>query len=263
MANDDFSGECKMKKIIIISVILGVVLFCANLIIPIIWAKEDVTQIIVAVISGWVSGVATLLVGIIAALQTKKYNEANELFLRRQFELEKNKTLIQSRLLFVDNLKKAWNAYQDSANPAKILSKTLVIRSSSLSPSEIKQTIFQTVLEYQLQNRACHSSFKTAISCDYKESVEKNKTLETLNDYRKIFNSFMSDGTKNKDPNKLQTDCLNLLKDKYLELVKVVDDYVLMCDSDINESIANKSDDFVFLSSSYSPKKNSDDSDSD
>ena len=244
-----------MKRFIIVSAIVGGVLFLVNLIIPIFWAKENVTQIIVAVISGWVSGVATLFIGVIAACQTRKYNDSNELFLKKQFELEKNKTLIQSRLLFVDNLKKAWNAFRDSANPAKVLSKTLLIKSSSLSAAEIKKATFHTILEHQLINRAYFSNLKTVIDCDYKDSVEKNETLKVLAEYRDLFNSVMGDGAKNKDPKALQSDCLNVLKDKYLELVKTIDGYVFMCDSDINDSIANKSDDSAYLSSSYSPKK--------
>ncbi|MDE6284280.1 MAG: hypothetical protein K2M17_00865 [Bacilli bacterium] len=70
----------KKKATIIFWIILAIVILaCMGNIIYAIFAKSDKTTNILTVISGWISGVATLVIGIIAYSQNKKYKEAEEL----------------------------------------------------------------------------------------------------------------------------------------------------------------------------------------
>ena len=51
------------------------------------WGKEDCKSHWLTLISGWVSFVATITIGIIAFKQTKDYKEQNDLFIQEQKDL--------------------------------------------------------------------------------------------------------------------------------------------------------------------------------
>lgn len=70
----------KKKATIIFWIILAIVILaCIGNIMYAIFAKRSKTTNILTAISGWISGVATLVIGIIAYSQNKKYKEAEEL----------------------------------------------------------------------------------------------------------------------------------------------------------------------------------------
>ncbi len=70
----------KKKATIIFWIILAIVILaCIGNIMYAIFAKSSKTTNILTAISGWISGVATLVIGIIAYSQNKKYKEAEEL----------------------------------------------------------------------------------------------------------------------------------------------------------------------------------------
>lgn len=70
----------KKKATIIFWIILAIVILaCIGNIMYAIFAKSSKTTNILTAISGWISGVATLVIGIMAYSQNKKYKEAEEL----------------------------------------------------------------------------------------------------------------------------------------------------------------------------------------
>ncbi len=70
----------KKKATIVFWIILAIVILaCIGNIMYAIFAKSSKTTNILTAISGWISGVATLVIGIIAYSQNKKYKEAEEL----------------------------------------------------------------------------------------------------------------------------------------------------------------------------------------
>ena len=240
-----------MKRIIVISFAIGIVLIVANILLPLIWIDEKATAIIVSVVSGWISGIATLLIGVIALFQTKKYNEANDLFLNKQYKLEKCKSIIQSRLMFVDNLKKAWNAFRESANSASIRVKLKsIIDSNQFSPKNVTKD--QIASEIRLPLRADCSALSTVVKCDYRKSDEREKAIDKLNEYRELFNSIFSKDSLNGDLTLVSLACNTKLVYAYTDLVHVFDEYVQRCDIDINEAITKRCDDYDRLSSEYS-----------
>ncbi len=241
------------RSIIIVSAIVGCFLFAINMILPPFFANNPIAQIMVAAFSGWISGIATLFIGVIATLQTEKYNQANDWFVKKQYEIEKSKSLIQSRLLFVDNLKSAWNSFRDSANPGRIITSLLSI-DEPINSKKAQQITVQIALDAQFTNRATYSNLLRNIKCDYRDSEERDNSSKMLDEYRELFNSVLGEDKYTNNPQSLIDVCIGDLKDKYLSLVELMDEYVLMCDLDINDAIVNKADDFEYLSSRYSSK---------
>ena len=240
-----------MKKIIVVSSFVGLILFGLNIIIPLFWAENAATQIVVAVLSGWVSGIATLLIGVIALYQSEKYNKSSDLFLNKQYKLEKCKSIIQSRLMFVDNLKKAWNTFRESANSAsvRVKLKSIIDSTQYLSKNIAKDRIDS---EIRLPLRADCSALSTVVKCDYRKSNEREKAIDKLSEYRELFNSIFSKENINGDLTFISSGCNSKLVHAYIDLVHAFDDYVQQCDIDINEAITKRCDDYDCLASDYS-----------
>ena len=73
------------KKTGVWLIVIGSLLFVANMVCSIIFRGENGANIFTA-ISGWVSGIATVILGIIAVVQNKSYKEENDRVLQKQSE---------------------------------------------------------------------------------------------------------------------------------------------------------------------------------
>ncbi len=246
-----------MKKFVIISTIISCVLLIINISLPLFWVNEPQTQIIISVISGWVSGIATLFVGILALLQSKKYNDANEAFVKKQYELEKSKSIIHSRMMFVESLKKARDVFLEKANPINAVSKIISVYNIK-SDVEKNASIAQLIADATLTYKACYSNLVHTVNCDYRKSIAKDNLVKELKRFDKNFTSSFE-----KEENEKYLNDISALQDKFLKhlstefgnLMKELNNYVSDCNLDIQNTIANKGDDNAYLLEVYSPKK--------
>lgn len=93
------------KNIGIWLIVFGVALFVVNIVFACIY-DENGTNIFTA-ISGWVSGIATIILGVIAIVQNRKYKRENDRFLKEQQQLNwklEQKDLIKSYLCKIENI---------------------------------------------------------------------------------------------------------------------------------------------------------------
>lgn len=108
------------KNIWIWLIALGVVLCAVNIVFACIYNREGAN--IFTAISGWVSGIATVILGIVAIVQNRKYKEENDKFLEEQQQLNwklEQKDLIKSYLRNIENIFSNVKEYQYS----KLISK--------------------------------------------------------------------------------------------------------------------------------------------
>lgn len=82
-------------KLFWIAVLIAILACVGNMLFAI-FSKSDLTTNVLTAISGWISGVATLIIGIIAFLQSKKYQEMAE-------QKEKNIDVIVESV-WIDNI---------------------------------------------------------------------------------------------------------------------------------------------------------------
>lgn len=83
------------KRLLIIGVIFSCFLCVTNIVLAVKFPSCG-TNIFTA-ISGWVSGVATVILGVIAVIQNKKYKEENDDNVRKQYDFELFKLIIHRR----------------------------------------------------------------------------------------------------------------------------------------------------------------------
>ena len=57
---------------------VALLLFCGNILYAIFAPESDLKVSLLTTFSGWISGIATIVIGIIAALQSQKYNKDRE-----------------------------------------------------------------------------------------------------------------------------------------------------------------------------------------
>lgn len=247
-----------IKKLIIWSSIIGIFLLVANLICPFIWFDATITPVVTSIISGWVSGLATLFVGIFAALQAKKYKEANDAFIEKQYKLEKSTSLIHARLLFVDNLKRVVNSFGTSANPAHFASNLLAI-SWNVNNSNRKTDFYGVVAESMDSFKTGYRSLEAVLKLDYFNTIEKDNVITALREYENDFVEALSNENLKKhmeSPKAMFNYLVEELNKKFLSVMKTIDEYVLSCDVDINSTIANRNEDNDYIVSRYAPKNN-------
>ncbi len=247
-----------MKKYMIITLISFAVLCTCNFIFPLIYIIEPQTSIIVTIISGWISGLSTLVVGIVAFLQSKKYNDSNNEFIKKQFELEQAKAIVNARVLFVDNLKKTWKEFVENVNPA-VMANAIMVLNNDISGNIIYDKAIKLIVDSTFVVHSNCNNLLNQIELDFLDSEEKDKLKECVSKYKEKYLSFFED---DKNTHKMATD-LNALFDfvlkdfgeMFLNLTKLGNKYIVKSDLDINFSINYKINDIKYLKEQYSPIK--------
>ena len=242
----------------IITIISFAVLCALNFIFPLIYIAEPNTPIIVSIISGWVSGLSTLAVGIVAFLQSKKYNDSNNEFVKKQFELEQAKAIVNSRILFVDNLKKAWKEFVENVNPA-VLANSIMILNNDISGQIVYDKAIKLIVESTFIVNSNCNNLLNQIELDFLDSDEKTKLKDYVSNYKAKFLSYFEDKNNTlkmaTDLNVLFDFVLNHFGKMFLDINKVGNEYIIRSDYDINFSINYKIDNIEYLKKNYSPIK--------
>lgn len=116
--------------------IVSILLFCANIICAIIFKGSDGSNIFTA-LSGWVSGIATIALGIIAVVQNKKYKAENDKFTNYQQQrdwLIEQKDLIKANL---ENILKSYSDIKEYQYSKLINARTLNLQNCTVSIDDL------------------------------------------------------------------------------------------------------------------------------
>lgn len=238
-----------------------------NFLLVCIFIKEYNTATLVAsVISGWISGVSTLVVGIIASYQSKQYQQANDAFLQKQYRLEQCTSVINNRILFVDNLKKSAEKYMANCNPSFMLLRlTNIVKDPIYNDKYMRAR--EIITDYIGKLNMHHSSLSHLIDLDYCNSESRSEVKKMLTIFYNSFYSSVDTETKldsySKNPNIFLCQLLDKLKinDLYVSTEEAICKYIVHSDFDINEAIFYKKDDISELEKLFSPKNVSDSED--
>lgn len=245
------------KKVIVIISIVCLALCVLNFVFVLSFSQCENIGLIATIISGWVSGIATLFVGIIAALQAKQYNDSNSEFIRKQFDLDKSKSILQSRLLFVDNLKKAWAVFCESAAPYRFCND-LYATNAITDTTQKNITVMNIIIEASIAISNSYLKLNNVIALDYSNIGKKKVVIDAIKSYRDEFIKHFKD---RKNLNYYQSHVEELAKvlngnfaNQFNEITKLCNEYILNCDYDINYCIVNKSDDVDYLIKRFNPQ---------
>ena len=88
-----------------------VLLICSNFTCLLI-SDSSIQSSIIAIIGAWVSGIATIFIGVIATRQNKRYKQDSDEHIKKQYDFEVYKQIIEIRTNYVENIKKKLNSFQ-------------------------------------------------------------------------------------------------------------------------------------------------------
>lgn len=251
-----------MKKKLLVILIIMLILCITNFVLPLIFIgeTESKTMLIVTIISGWVSGISTLIVGIITYIQAKNYNNENSKFIEKQFKIEQAKSIIQSRLFFVNNIKNEWNKFVEEVNPVHFANQLFVLKENVVDNIVIDE-ITKLISESTLKTTTLCCSIQNQILLDHLQNDKKDKLKELLENYCKKYREYVETISNSKDlelwkVDKIFNTLVNEMGAKFLEIINVGNEYIIKIDMDLNVSINYKIDDIDYLKEQYSAIKN-------
>lgn len=189
-------GKTNWKKVrIIFAVIISVLICVANIVLSCIYRSDDGANIFTAV-SGWVSGIATIILGVIAVIQNKKYTlDSMKKELKNEINNEKKElALLGNNLIKYSKLTKMLN------NVVLIDGKSIekISLEYKFGVDSLKEELMAASVEIQLYNYAyenmslLYEKIQEMISfiCDRYDFV-----IDHISNF-KLFNSDIEDITK-------------------------------------------------------------------
>ncbi|MDE6442032.1 MAG: hypothetical protein K2L12_04695 [Clostridia bacterium] len=257
--------KAKIFKFLLVgAIVLGIVAFIVNIVLA---ARSDNNEAnIYTAISGWVSGIATIILGVIAVVQNRKYKKENDSFMQRQREentaLIKKQTdctifnnIMNQRCNFIETAKQRLYEFVKNYNFRKITlwlaelqveanNKKLALDDSSCG-ALINQFFDGLSIEYSdlilfIENDWCKSKEKEKIIDAIKNYVITVVDLRTK-DYFQIVNTIKQFNQK----------CIPL----FVELLKAKSSYIISLDVDYNMILTTRTGDIDFIKGHYSYDK--------
>lgn len=193
-------GKKWYKNIWIWLSVIGVVLCATNIVLACLFSSNGAN--IFTAISGWVSFLATLGVGIFAALQSKQYKEENDKYLAEQAILNKNFMQAQTDLAwrrskydtlstYLKGLEERRSRFEQDCNIHKIISemnfgfdeKAKVLMAFNSSTNKFSFTFVDLLLyvEHPIQYFEWHEEFYTTLKNFRAKGWHVLNKLNTIN----------------------------------------------------------------------------------
>ena len=205
-------------------------------------------------ISGWVSGIATIVLGCIAFWQNRQYKKDSDELMAKQYDYEVFKHIVDKRERFIDDIKSRLYQFCDRFNFRKI---TLLLAEMQVLFNENPNRPFNEA------NQVVYiSQFSDELSIDYvdlKQMIADDWCKGPYtDDFIKIIDKYFVE---------LSTDIANLnytsipdtikaFNEKYseifLELQRLKNKYISWLDVDLNMILTTKSGDLDFIKKHYS-----------
>lgn len=204
---------------------------------------------ILTAISGWISGVATLAVGIIAYRQSEKYKKENDYALEEQYNFEVAKLLIENRTYFISEIKDKLNLFvkKYDCNLLKFkLSEIQSLRNPTFT--SIEQNHLEREVEYFLNDiQAKGTQICKFLQNDVVQSSQKQKLEAALqiliNEYSKS--------------QKINLQMVNAyILPKHNNLLEAISEYLIFLEEDLENILIKDIRDVPFIKQHYSKLKN-------
>lgn len=238
------------KRTIFIICIIAIILVVTNFVLLLTGLfKESTGGLIATIISGWISGIATLFVGIIAYKQNKFINESNNRVIQEQINLDKNNLILQQRLKIVSQIENAALKYTEILTLRTLTSDFNKEVASSNKNWFINccSLISKTLDEFL----SADFYLVESILYDYMESDKKKKAKEKIKECRKKFGKLMIDLTKLGSSNFKQE--YEKITEKFANdfgdnVIEIIDSYMTFLHYDLDTSIihlSNNNDELV------------------
>lgn len=223
--------------------IVAVVMLLSNVAYAI-WGSAPGKSDMLTLISGWVSGVATAFIGVIAFAQNKRYKADSDDSIEKQYQFETAKLILNSRVAFIQESKEQLRRLTETYDCRLLLHKVQEI--ATLNNPTIKTT-HQNHLELEVH------SFYNAVGFNCKQVIQTLKRDRINSDENALIIKMIQNYTNACETN--PSFSYNVVKEHLLPvydaLVDASGNYITFLESDIHDSLA-KIRDYAFIIDHYS-----------
>ena len=222
--------------------IIAAILLVLNTIYAI-WGCDNNKSNMLTLISGWVSGIATVFIGVIAFKQNKKYKADSEDSLEKQYQFETAKLVLNNRSSFVQELKTQLKTFLNDYSCYSLIQKVQEIVSlDNPTFKSVQQNHLELEVRFYFETITvqCRRLIE-AVNNDTIEGKEKSVVIETLLKY----------GNECEKSKSFNLNCLkqNVLPE-YDKLVETISKYFNELDLDLEHSLKNIRD-YTYLVTHY------------
>lgn len=242
-----------IKKIL--AIIFSIILVASACLVNMYFACKYNTEFpnIFTAISGWISGIATIVLGVIAFWQNKRYKVDSEELIKKQYDYEVFRNIVDKREKFIDTVKSRLYQFCDRFNYTKITCwlaelQILYNENPNRSIKEVGQVL--NITQFQEELSLDYVDLKQLIKDDWYEGPYNE---ELLNVFDKYFTELKTDLYDIDYSNIPET--IKRFNQKYseifLELLKEKNKYISSLDVDINMVLTKKSGDLDFIKKHY------------
>ncbi|MFI3166283.1 MAG: hypothetical protein R3Y45_08470 [Bacillota bacterium] len=189
--------------------------------------------------SGWLSAVATIIIGIITIWQGRKYKRENEIILSRQTIAN----FVQKEIMIIDDVNKELANYLS----ATILFNELLSGVGSIMSNKSSLLDFSTEINVKINNLLAISHRVLGMKLYYNE---RNEIAKSINEYSSIIEMIRNSIT-NLTNTDIQSD---VLKVRYLRVVANVKK-LNICLQDLQDKVLDYSEEYEYVVSLYDAAK--------
>ena len=213
-----------------------------------IWGSGPNKSNMLTLISGWVSGIATAFIGVIAFVQNKRYKVDSDDSIEKQYQFETAKLILNRRVSYIQESKEQIRQLTDVFNCRELLHKTQEI--ATLNNPTIK-TVQQNHIEFEVKAFYDSVGFKCkqvikVLDSDGINSDEKSIIKRAIQYYVNACET---------NPSFNQSVVQKYILPVYDELVEAAVGYFAFLEADIHNSLARIRD-YEFVIDHYGIVKN-------
>lgn len=213
--------------------------------------NKNLIGVICTIISGWISGIATIFIGIIATIQNKKYKEENDDFMNKQYNFEKSKIILENRKHYINEINEQIKKFVKNNNykDASIyLAELLLMKQNKMSSDSLTQP--QDLYRISIELQSDYVNLRNLIGRDVIESNEKKNLINDLDNYYISYATFI----EKLDYSNLQQQIEfnnSKIGNLHLELIKSFRNYIDFLDKDYMCSSIDKIEESDYLINHY------------
>lgn len=213
-----------------------------------IWGSGPNKSNMLTLISGWVSGIATAFIGVIAFIQNKRYKVDSDDSIEKQYQFETAKLILNRRVSYIQESKEQIRQLTGVFNCRELLHKTQEI--ATLNNPTIK-TVQQNHIEFEVKAFYDSVGFKCkqvikVLDSDGINSDEKSIVKRAIQNYVNACET---------NPSFNQSVVQKYILPVYDELVEAAVGYFAFLEADIHNSLARIRD-YEFIIDHYGIVKN-------
>ena len=204
-------------------------------------------------ISGWVSSIATIILGCIALWQNKQYKKDNEELMKKQYDFEVFKTIVDKRENYINTMKLRLYQFCDKFNYKKVtswLAELLVIcgERPNCSFNDARQPVY--IAEFAENMAVEYTDLKQMIVDDWCRGSDADEFIKHLDKY---FIALKTDISKiNYCSIHAEIESFNTkYSQMFLELIRLKNKYISWLDADINIILTQECDNLEYVKKHY------------